>query len=77
MITVKSNCYNDTEVATAMDTFIMMEDTFLNVYCRQGKLTYCATENECTQCPNRHLCYDIQHAKDYLVKLYEERGCGK
>lgn len=65
MITVKTTCYNDYEVTTAMCCFDVAEEFFRDVYC----------EGRCEDCNVKHLCYDLTKVKEYLEKVHNERGC--
>lgn len=63
MITVLSNSYNPREMKAIHEVMCTARSKFLEKYCG---------EQRCEFCDYRHVCYDLDKATDYTLKL--DRG---
>ena len=86
MITIKSNSFTDYEKSVLFDLAQEVGAVFEALYCEKvngqnSKCNHCATFDTncegcsfdpCATCEVRHLCYDINKAKEHAEKLLKE-----
>ena len=65
MISILSNSFNNKEKQAICDLFEELEIMFFECYCPYTK----DEKTECTECPYKHLCYDVNKTLEFVEDL--------